>query len=84
MDTFHMYLQTALLSERVSVFEAVCVTHTEEQGRRETDRLLSVRSAEDWKHRGLHGGSGVGSCKAEAVPFSGTVKLNSAYMSSYV
>lgn len=27
MDTFHMYLQTALLSERVSVFEAVCDTY---------------------------------------------------------
>lgn len=43
-----------ILSE--SVFEAVCVTHTEEQGQRETDGLLSLRNAKDWKHRGLHGG----------------------------
>lgn len=49
-----MYLQTALLSE--SVFEAVCVIHTKEQGRRETDGLLPLRNAEDWKHRGLHSG----------------------------
>lgn len=49
-----MYLQTALLSK--SVFEAVCVIHTKEQGRRETDGLLPLRNAEDWKHRGLHSG----------------------------
>lgn len=37
------------------------MTHTKEQGRRETDWLLSVRNAEDWKHRGLHDGrAGVG------------------------
>lgn len=39
-----------------TVFEAVCVVHTKEQGQRETDGLLPLRNAEDWKHRGLHSG----------------------------